>query len=172
MHLGTNEPFCTLTDQVQSSSGMPPGGQVGLGVRVTCVHRYTPQLPEWGFRIHMSLLRWPPLLATARGHPSCKQRSLHREWQGLNVRPHNFLQNLIFFPNGSFPREPAEGNSPTDNTPGTRIRPNYLKAGGQEASLLAGCPSVTDPSTARALPLRLGELGFQHLIICFPGLAL
>ena len=28
------------------------------------------------------------------------------------------MRNLIFFPNGSFPRGPVEGNSPTDNTPG------------------------------------------------------
>ena len=41
-HLGTNEPFCTLTDWVQSSSGMPLRGQVGLGVEVTCAQRYTP----------------------------------------------------------------------------------------------------------------------------------
>ena len=47
------------------------------------------------------------------------KRSLHRGWQGLNVRPHNFSWNLIFFPNGSFPRGPAEGKSPTDNTPGS-----------------------------------------------------
>ena len=36
------------------------------------------------------------------------------------------------------------------------LRPNYLKVGVQEASLLVGCLAVTNPSTAWALPLRLG----------------
>ena len=43
------------------------------------------------------------------------------------------------------------------------LRPNYLKAGVQEVSLSVGCLAVTNPSTAWALPLRLGQLGFQHL---------
>ena len=77
-------------------------------------------------------------------------RAKHKATQFL-VEPY------FFFPNGSFPRGAAEGNSPTDNTPGTLIRPNYLKVGVQEASLSVGRrPAVTKPSKARVLPLGLG----------------
>ena len=73
-----------------------------------------------------------------------------------NRKAAQFLAQPIFFPNGSFPRGPAEGNSPTDYTPGTLIRPNYLKAGVQEASVSEGRPAVTNPSTAQGLATQAG----------------
>ena len=86
-----------------------------------------------------------------RGHPSCKWRSLHRGRQGLNVKPLNFLQNLIFFPNGSLPRGPAEGNSPTDDTPGT-FKAELPKSGRTRSFTVGGPPcshqSVHSPGPA------------------------
>ena len=66
------------------------------------------------------------------------------------------MRNLIFFPNGSFPRGPAEDNSPTDNTPGS-FKAELPKSGSTSSFTVGGDPAVTNPSTARALPLRLGS---------------
>ena len=58
---------------------------------------------------------------------------------------------MVLFP-GGLPRA-----IPQQTIPQVLLRPNYLKAGVQEASLSVDHPAVTNPSTARALPLRLGS---------------
>ena len=57
---------------------------------------------------------------------------------------------LVLFPGG------LQRAIPQQTLPQVVLRLNYLKAGGQEASLSAGRPAVTSPSTARAPPLKLG----------------
>ena len=63
---------------------------------------------------------------------------------------------MVLFP-GGLPRA-----IPQQTIPQVVLRPNYLKAGVQEASLSADRPAVTNLSAARALPLRLGWLGSQQ----------
>ena len=71
------------------------------------------------------------------------------------------MRSLIFFPNGSFPRGPAECNSPTDDTPGT-FKAKLPKNGMTRSFAVGGPPcghqSVHSPGPAT----QAGWLGCRH----------
>ena len=100
----------------------------------------------------------PPWLGNIWGYPSCRWRSHYREWQGLDVGPHNFPADSYFFPQWFFSQGACCGQFPNRQVLSlrgaalTNTKAKLHKSRSPRSFTFGGPPCSADPSTTRALP--------------------